>query len=164
MFLLLQYKEYSFLVNFGSCIPFSRQMCGIYYQNFLWDIRISWELGSLVPRDYPTLEGGRQILPTKEFGHMNMIAMSLILDENWIVLFQFSKPSVQTGSLCDCSLCHGRGGCFVANETGVPFKTIHPPGWRARVEGPVTPDLQVWLNWKIIIMIIKAVLSLKEEH
>ena len=109
-------------------------------------------------------EGGRQILPTKEFGHMNMIAMSLILDENWIVLFQFSKPSVQTGSLCDCSLCHGRGGCFVANETGVPFKTIHPPGWRARVEGPVTQDLQVWLNWKIIIMIIKAVLSLKEEH
>ena len=52
------YKEYSFLVKFGSsylCIPFSRQMCGIYNQNFLWDIRISWEPGSLVPWDYPTL-------------------------------------------------------------------------------------------------------------
>ena len=59
MFLLLQYKEYSFLVKFGSsslCILFSWQMCGIYYQNFLWDIRISWEPGSLVPRDYPTLD------------------------------------------------------------------------------------------------------------
>ena len=52
------YKEYSFLVKFGSsysCIPFLRQMCGIYKQNFLWDMRISWESGSLVPRDYPTL-------------------------------------------------------------------------------------------------------------
>ena len=52
------YKKYSFLVKFGSsysCIPFSQQMCGIYNQNFLWDIRISWEPGSLVPRDYPTL-------------------------------------------------------------------------------------------------------------
>ena len=32
MFLLLQYKEYSFLVKFGSsssCIPFSRQICGL---------------------------------------------------------------------------------------------------------------------------------------
>ena len=52
------YKKYSFLVKFGSsysCIPFSRQMCMIYNQNFLWDIRISWEPSSLVPRDYPTL-------------------------------------------------------------------------------------------------------------
>ena len=47
-----------FFLKFGSsylCIPFLLQMCGIYNNNFLWDIRISWEPGSLVPRDYPTL-------------------------------------------------------------------------------------------------------------
>ena len=61
------YKKYSFLVKFGSsysCIPFLQQMCGIYNQNFLWDIRISWEPGSLVPRDYPTLVSAFSCLPT----------------------------------------------------------------------------------------------------
>ena len=30
-------------------------MCGIYSQNFVWDLKISWEPGSQVPRDSPTL-------------------------------------------------------------------------------------------------------------
>ena len=30
-------------------------MCGIYNQNFVWDLKISWEPGSQVPRDSPTL-------------------------------------------------------------------------------------------------------------
>ena len=45
-------------MKFGSCyscIPFSWQMCGIYNQNFVWDLKISWETSSLVPRDSPTL-------------------------------------------------------------------------------------------------------------
>ena len=51
-------RKNSFLMKFGSsirCITFSRQMHGIYNQNFLWDLKISWEPGSLVPRDSPTL-------------------------------------------------------------------------------------------------------------
>ena len=49
--------ENSSLLSLGRfrCITFSRQMCGIYNQNFLWDLKISWEPGSQVPRDYPTL-------------------------------------------------------------------------------------------------------------
>ena len=54
-------RENSFLMNFWSsfrCIAFLRQMCGIYNQNFVWDLKISWEPGSQVPRDSPTLVGG----------------------------------------------------------------------------------------------------------
>ena len=32
-----------------------RQIYGIYSQNFVWDLKISWEPGSQVPRDSPTL-------------------------------------------------------------------------------------------------------------
>ena len=38
-----------------SCITFSRQMRVIYNQNFMWDLQISWEPGSLVPRYSPAL-------------------------------------------------------------------------------------------------------------
>ena len=51
-------RENSFLMNFWSsfrCITFSWQMCGIYNQNFVWDHKISWEPGSHVPPDSPTL-------------------------------------------------------------------------------------------------------------
>ena len=49
--------ENSSLLSLGRlrCITFSRQMCGIYNQNFLWDLKISWEPGSQVPRDFPSL-------------------------------------------------------------------------------------------------------------
>ena len=50
--------ENNFLMKFGlsfRCITFSWQMRGIYNQNFVWDLKISWEPGSQVPRDYPIL-------------------------------------------------------------------------------------------------------------
>ena len=42
-----------------KCITFSRQMCGIHNKNFLWDLKIFWELGSLVPHDSPALACGK---------------------------------------------------------------------------------------------------------
>ena len=42
-------RENRFLMNFWSsfrCITFLRQMCGIYNQNFVWDLKILWEPGS----------------------------------------------------------------------------------------------------------------------
>ena len=78
--------------------------------------------------------------------HMNTNARGRLLDTGRVLSFQFSQPSVRAGSPCDHSLSHGRGGYFVANETPgprVPFRTIHPPGWRARVGGAIAPDLPV---------------------
>ena len=41
-------------------------MCGIYNQNFVWDLKISWEPGSQVPRDSSTLYVGQsQNCPNK---------------------------------------------------------------------------------------------------
>ena len=51
-------RENRFLMNFWSSfrsITFLQQMCGIYNKNFVRDLKISWEPGSQVPRDSPTL-------------------------------------------------------------------------------------------------------------
>ena len=58
-----------------------------------------------------------------------METRSRLLDENRILSFWFSKPSLQARSQCNCSLSHHRGGCFVMNKArglGVLFGTIHP--------------------------------------
>ena len=48
-------------------------MGGIYNQNFLWDIKISWEPGSLVPRDYPTLIATLPGAPESFLGHTRVV-------------------------------------------------------------------------------------------
>ena len=55
VFFLWERIVFSWCLGHLSCITFSRQICGIYGKNFLWDLKISWEPGSQVPRDYPTL-------------------------------------------------------------------------------------------------------------
>ena len=62
VFFLLQdlfflWERIVFLWSLGHprCITFLRQMFGIYNQYFVLDPKISWEPGSQVPRDSPTL-------------------------------------------------------------------------------------------------------------
>ena len=53
-------------------------MCGIYKQNFVWDLKISWEPGSQVPRDSPTLSYGSTATTEKEFGHSSAEGIYLV--------------------------------------------------------------------------------------
>ena len=61
-----------------SVSHFSRQMRGIYNQNFLWDLKISWEPGSQVPRDSPTLED----TPPHEKKYETIFIPALVINGN----------------------------------------------------------------------------------